>query len=102
MTLPPPTSTRTDPTVPYTTCFRTAANNIAYIIYTSSTTGTSKGVAITHHNITQRSSSLHAAVPAAGVWAQWHSYAFDASIQEIWGALLGGGDRKRTRLNSRH
>ncbi len=28
---------------------------------------------------------------AAGVWSQWHSYAFDVSVWEIFGALLGGG-----------
>nr|WP_308248312.1 condensation domain-containing protein [Nocardia nova] len=66
-------------------------DNIAYIIYTSGTTGLPKGVAITHHNTTQLISSLYSAVPAMGVWAQWHSYAFDGSVQEIWGALLGVG-----------
>ena len=28
---------------------------------------------------------------AAGVWSQWHSLAFDVSVWEILGALLGGG-----------
>uniref|UniRef100_UPI003561ADD7 AMP-binding protein n=1 Tax=Mycobacterium marinum TaxID=1781 RepID=UPI003561ADD7 len=26
-----------------------------------------------------------------GVWSQWHSYAFDVSVWEVFGALLGGG-----------
>ena len=30
-------------------------------------------------------------LPAAQVWTQCHSYAFDFSVWEIWGALLGGG-----------
>ena len=30
-------------------------------------------------------------LPAAGVWSQWHSLAFDFSVWEIFGALLGGG-----------
>ena len=68
-----------------------APEDIAYIIYTSGTTGVPKGVAITHHNVTQLLESLHAPLPAAGVWSQWHSLAFDASVQEIFGALLGGG-----------
>ena len=67
------------------------AEDVAYLIYTSGTTGTPKGVAITHYNITQLVSALHARLPAAGVWSQWHSLAFDASVQEIFGALLGGG-----------
>nr|WP_322861440.1 amino acid adenylation domain-containing protein [Mycobacterium europaeum]MEA1162574.1 amino acid adenylation domain-containing protein [Mycobacterium europaeum] len=67
-----------------------AADDIAYLIYTSGTTGIPKGVAATHHNVTQLLGSLdaHLRVPA---WAQWHSYAFDASVEEIWGALLHGG-----------
>jgi amino acid adenylation domain-containing protein/non-ribosomal peptide synthase protein (TIGR01720 family) len=64
-------------------------DNIAYIIYTSGTTGVPKGVAITHHNVTQL---LGADTDLPGqAWAQWHSYAFDASVEEIWGALLHGG-----------
>ena len=68
-----------------------AADNIAYLIYTSGTTGVPKGVAITHHNVTQLMGSLYAHLPPAGVWTQCHSYGFDFSVCEIWGALLSGG-----------
>src|SRR5262249_45692584 len=68
-----------------------AADNIAYLIYTSGTTGVPKGVAVTHRNITQLVDSLDAGLPRAGVWTQWHSLAFDVSVWEIFGALLGGG-----------
>src|SRR6202048_4682623 len=54
-----------------------APDDIAYLIYTSGTTGVPKGVAITHHNVTQLMGSLPAHLPAAGVWTQCHSLAFD-------------------------
>ena len=65
--------------------------DIAYLIYTSGTTGVPKGVAITHHNVTQLLGSLDAGLPAAGVWPLCHSLAFDVSVWEIFGALLRGG-----------
>ncbi|WP_156766300.1 AMP-binding protein, partial [Mycobacterium sp. E342] len=65
--------------------------DIAYLIYTSGTTGTPKGVAITHHNVIPLLASAGAYLERAGVWSQWHSYAFDVSVWEIFGALLGGG-----------
>ncbi|ETW24613.1 gramicidin synthetase, partial [Mycobacterium gastri 'Wayne'] len=71
-----------------------AGDDIAYFIYTSGTTGTPKGVAITHHNATQLIESLQERehlLPHAGVWSQCHSYGFDVSVKEIFGALLGGG-----------
>ena len=68
-----------------------AADDLAHIIYTSGTTGVPKGVAISHHNVTQLMASLDAGLPPAGVWTQCHSYAFDVSVWEIWGALLHGG-----------
>ena len=68
-----------------------APGDIAYLIYTSGTTGVPKGVAITHHNVTQLLASLDARLERAGVWSQCHSLAFDVSVWEIFGALLGGG-----------
>ncbi len=68
-----------------------APDEIAYLIYTSGTTGVPKGVAISHHNVTQLLEAVDADVERAGVWTQWHSLAFDVSVWEIWGALLGGG-----------
>ena len=52
-----------------------------------------KGVAITHHNVTRLLASLDAGLQLAPgqVWTQCHSYAFDVSVWEIWGALLHGG-----------
>ncbi|WP_156737924.1 non-ribosomal peptide synthetase, partial [Mycobacterium scrofulaceum] len=70
-----------------------APEDVAHVIYTSGTTGVPKGVAVSHANVTR----LFAA-PAVGVvlgpgqvWTQFHSYAFDFSVWEIWGALLHGG-----------
>ncbi|BBZ13665.1 non-ribosomal peptide synthetase [Mycobacterium branderi] len=68
-----------------------APDDIAYIIYTSGTTGKPKGVAVSHHNATQLLRSWSADLQREGVWSQWHSYAFDVSVSEIFGALLAGG-----------
>ncbi|KUI04643.1 hypothetical protein AU189_19860 [Mycolicibacterium acapulense] len=68
------------------------ADDVAYLIYTSGTTGVPKGVAVTHANVAQLLQSADQTLIAPGqVWTQWHSYAFDVSCWEIWGALLGGG-----------
>ena len=70
-----------------------AAEDIAYLIYTSGTTGVPKGVAITHHNVTQLLASLDAGV-GRGRGRCGRSgirMAFDFSVWEIFGALLHGG-----------
>jgi amino acid adenylation domain-containing protein len=69
------------------------ADDLAYVIYTSGSTGTPKGVAVSHGNVVR----LFAATAAwfgfggADVWTLFHSYAFDFSVWELWGALLYGG-----------
>ncbi len=65
----------------------------AYVIYTSGSTGRPKGVVVPHGNVTRL---FTATAPWFGfgpqdVWTLFHSYAFDFSVWEIWGALLHGG-----------
>ena len=67
--------------------------NAAYVIYTSGSTGQPKGVVVTHANVTH----LMAATQdwydfgSGDVWTLFHSFAFDFSVWEIWGALTFGG-----------
>ncbi len=65
----------------------------AYVIYTSGSTGRPKGVVVSHASVDRL---FTAAEPWFGfraddVWSCFHSYAFDFSVWEIWGALLHGG-----------
>ena len=80
-------------TQPSTALPAPAPEEIAYITYTSGTTGVPKGVAVTQYNVVQLFESLDAGLDLAPgqVWTQFHSYAFDFSVWEIWGALLHGG-----------
>lgn len=66
-------------------------DDLAYILYTSGTTGAPKGVAVTHGNLTQMVAAMNSSLPDTLVWAQCHSYGFDVSVWEIWGTLLFGG-----------
>ncbi|WP_261703175.1 amino acid adenylation domain-containing protein [Streptomyces rhizosphaerihabitans] len=70
-----------------------APSDRAYIIFTSGTTGRPKGVQVTHDNVVRL---FTAGDPLFGfgpddVWSMFHSFAFDFSVWEIWGALLHGG-----------
>ncbi len=70
-----------------------APGNLAYVIYTSGSTGKPKGVLISHHNVSRLFDSTEAwyAFGEDDVWTLFHSYAFDFSVWELWGALLYGG-----------
>ena len=67
--------------------------NTAYIIYTSGSTGKPKGVIVSHNNVVRLFSGTEEwfHFGASDVWTLFHSYAFDFSVWEIWGALLHGG-----------
>ncbi|HEX2927041.1 MAG TPA: amino acid adenylation domain-containing protein [Ruminiclostridium sp.] len=67
--------------------------DLAYIIYTSGTTGKPKGVMIEHRNITQlmHSSKKLFDFSDKDIWTMFHSYCFDFSVWEMYGALLYGG-----------
>jgi amino acid adenylation domain-containing protein/thioester reductase-like protein len=71
----------------------TSNAELAYMIYTSGTTGNPKGVMQTHANLVR----LFAATEDLyrfkndDVWLLFHSYVFDVSIWEMWGALFYGG-----------
>src|SRR5699024_10646325 len=68
-------------------------NDLAYIIYTSGSTGKPKGVETTHHNVIRlfESTDHWYQFNEQDVWTLFHSYAFDFSVWELWGALLYGG-----------
>jgi len=70
-----------------------APSNLAYVIYTSGSTGRPKGVLITHHNVFRLFKATHAqfGFDENDVWTLFHSYSFDFSVWEIWGALFYGG-----------
>jgi non-ribosomal peptide synthetase component F len=71
----------------------TRAENLAYVIYTSGCTGTPKGALITHYNVTRlfEATADWYHFDSQDVWTLFHSYAFDFSVWELWGALLHGG-----------
>ncbi len=69
------------------------ASHLAYVIYTSGSTGQPKGVMVEHGHVAR----LFAATQNefffddTDVWTLFHSFAFDFSVWELFGALLHGG-----------
>ena len=82
------TRTDTNPEIPGLT-----PSNLAYIIYTSGSTGQPKGVMIEHAQVVRLFDTTHTdfGFEASDVWCLFHSFAFDFSVWELWGALRYGG-----------
>lgn len=64
----------------------------AYVIYTSGSSGRPKGVLIRHRNVLALMDATEPRFHFAptDVWSQFHSFSFDFSVWEMWGALLSG------------
>jgi len=71
----------------------TTPDDVAYVIYTSGSTGRPKGVEVTHANVASLFASTRRWFHFGrhDAWTLFHSFAFDFSVWEIWGALLHGG-----------
>lgn len=80
-----PTARR--PTIPV------AGDAAAYVIYTSGSTGRPKGVVVEHRNVLALldATRRHVAAGPGDVWTVFHSFCFDFSVWEMWGALHHGG-----------
>ncbi|WJV50740.1 amino acid adenylation domain-containing protein [Streptomyces flavofungini] len=65
----------------------------AYLIYTSGSTGRPKGVVVPHRNVSRLFTATEDwfGFGPQDVWTLFHSYAFDFSVWEMWGALAHGG-----------
>jgi amino acid adenylation domain-containing protein len=70
-----------------------STDDLAYVIFTSGSTGRPKGVTVSHGNVSRLFSATDRWFHFGpdDVWTLFHSFAFDFSVWEIWGALLYGG-----------
>ena len=68
-------------------------DSLAYVIYTSGSTGKPKGAQLSHRNVARLLDATDAwfGFGPDDVWTLFHSYAFDFSVWEIFGALCTGG-----------
>lgn len=72
---------------------RAAPELPAYVIYTSGTTGRPNGVVVTHAHVGRLLDACqdHYRFSADDVWTLFHSYVFDFTVWELWGALCHAG-----------
>ncbi len=71
---------------------KAAAENLAYVMYTSGSTGEPKGVAVPHRGVLRLvKETNYAKFGTDQVFLQMAPITFDASTFEIWGSLLNGG-----------
>ncbi|HEX7942032.1 MAG TPA: condensation domain-containing protein, partial [Gemmatimonadaceae bacterium] len=77
-----------------TTALRSGAGplSLAYVLYTSGSTGVPKGVMTTHRNVMRLVRNAdYAEFGEREVFLHYSPYSFDASTLEIWSPLLNGG-----------
>ncbi|MET0400956.1 MAG: amino acid adenylation domain-containing protein [Cystobacter sp.] len=68
-----------------------APNDLAYLLYTSGSTGGPKGVLIEHHSVVARLRGLSVLGLGPGkTMLALASPGFDVSVLEVWGALMNG------------
>jgi amino acid adenylation domain-containing protein len=68
-------------------------DDLAYVIYTSGSTGRPKGCMLDHRNVARLLTVTEDrfGFGPQDTWTLFHSYAFDFSVWEVWGALAHGG-----------
>ena len=68
-------------------------SHLLYVLYTSGSTGTPKGVLIEHKNVVRLlfNNAQKFDFNSSDCWTMFHSYSFDFSVWEMYGALLNGG-----------
>lgn len=67
--------------------------DLAYVVYTSGSSGTPKGICVMHRNVVQRTKNVdYLTFEPGDRVGQISNAAFDAATIEVWGALINGGE----------